>query len=114
MTLKVNSKRTLDIIAGQKKRNATQAYKEVHPEAGDVTAQTNAWKLLQKPEAQIYLEEHITKAKNKIVQLVNSEKEDISLRASQDIIDRTSGKATQRQEIMSKNIDIIIDLSGNQ
>jgi len=98
MTLKTNSKRILDIIASDKSMNQTQAYKQVHPNASDNTARNNASQLLKKPEAQIYLQKHIEKASNKIVELVNNDKPDIALRASQDILDRTQGKATIKTE----------------
>lgn len=111
MTLKVNSKRILDLIASSDSQNATQAYKQIHPTASDVTAMTNAYKLLQKPEAQIYLEKHISKASNRIVNLVDSDKPDIALRASQDILDRTQGKAIQQVQTTSKTISINIDLT---
>ena len=96
--LKTNSKRILDIIASQESKNATQAYKQVHPTASDVTARTNAYKLLQKPDSEIYLQKHISKAKSRIVELIDSDKPDIALKASQDILDRTQGKATIKTE----------------
>lgn len=113
MTLKTNSKRILDIIAGQEAKNATAAYKAVHPTASDITARTDAYKLLKKPEAQIYLQNHIDKARNKIVELVDSDKQEISLKASQDVLDRTQGKATQRIEAQSTSVNIVIDLGSN-
>lgn len=111
MTLKTNSKAILDVYAEQKTKNATKAYKQIHQNASDVTAMTNAYKLLQKPEAQIYLERHISKASNRIVNLVDSDKPDIALRASQDILDRTQGKAIQQVQTTSKTISINIDLT---
>lgn len=98
MALKENSKRILDIIASDPSKNQTQAYKAIHPNASDNTARNNASQLLKKPEAQIYLQKHIEKASNKIVELVNNDKPDIALRASQDILDRTQGKATIKTE----------------
>ena len=85
--------------------------KQIHTEASDVTARTNAYKLMQKPEAQIYLQEHINKASNTIVQLLDSEKPDIQLRAATDILDRTQGKAIQRTEVQSQSITLNIDLT---
>lgn len=111
MTLKTNSKKILDIIASGDAQNATQAYKQVHKNASDVTARTNAYKLLQKPESKIYLQEHITKASNRIVSLIDNDKPDIALRASQDILDRTQGKAIQQVQTTSKTISINIDLT---
>lgn len=110
--LKANSKRVLDVIASQKKKNATQAYKVVHPDASDVTARTNAYKLLQKPASQIYLQEHISKAKETIVELMSSDKDDIRLRSAVDILDRTHGRATQRTEVQTTGITLNIDLTS--
>lgn len=96
--LKTNSKRILDVMMSKPNLNQSEAYKQIHPNASDVTARNNASQLLKKPEAQIYIQEHINKAKTKIVELVNNDKPDIALRASQDILDRTTGKATIKTE----------------
>lgn len=110
--LKENSKRTLDLIAIQSKQNATQAYREVHPNASDITARNNVSQLLKKPEAQIYLQRHIDKAKAKVVELIDSDKEQIALAASESVLDRVLGKATQRTEVTSTGITLTIDLSS--
>jgi hypothetical protein len=111
--LKKNSKDTLDIIAGQTKRNATAAYKETHPTATQKTAQAAVNKLLAKPEAQVYLQEHITKASNRIVELVDNEKPDIALRASQDVLDRSHGKAIQQVNQTTTGVTLVIDLTSS-
>lgn len=114
MALKENSKLILDIIAGQETKNATQAYKQVHPTASDVTARTNAYQLLRKPEAQIYLQKHIDNARETVVELMNtSKKDDIRLRSAIDILDRTTGKAIQRTEVASSAINLTIDLTSS-
>lgn len=104
MTLKQNSKKVLDIYAAQVKKNATQAYKEVHPTTGANTARSNVHKLLKKPEAQIYLQKHIDKATITIVELLDDEKSDIKLKAAQDVLDRTHGKATTKTEVTSVGV----------
>jgi hypothetical protein len=110
--LKHNSKKVLDIIAGQEKRNATQAYRDVHPNASDLTARLNSYQLMQKPEAQIYLQEHIKKAQETVVALMDSDKDDIRLRASTDVLDRSHGKATQRVEQTTTGVSIVVDLTS--
>lgn len=110
--LKENSKRVLDIIATQKKRDATSAYKEIHPNASQQVARNEASRLLAKPEAQVYLQEHVDRAKNTIVELLNSEKDDIRLRSATDILDRNTGKAIQRTENISTGITLSIDLNS--
>lgn len=110
--LKQNSKRILDIVAGQKTRNATKAYQEVHPSAKYITARANSYELLKKPEAQIYLQTHINRAKETVVQLLDSEKDDIKLRAADSILDRSMGKAIQRSEVNTTGVTLNIDLTG--
>lgn len=110
--LKKNSKDTLDIIAGQTKRNAKAAYKATHPDASDATASVNVAQLLKKPEAQIYLEEHVQKASNKIVELIDSDKPDIALRASTDVLDRNRGKAVSTVVTHTEGVTLTIDLTS--
>jgi hypothetical protein len=110
--LKHNSKKVLDIIAGQTKQNATQAYREVHPTASDITARVNSYKLMDKPSAQIYLQQHINKAKEKVVELIDSPKEQIALQASESVLDRALGKATQRTEVQTTGVILNIDLTN--
>lgn len=110
--LKTNSKKILDIIATQKERNASRAYKTIHPNASDLVARVNASNLLKKPEAQLYLNEHIDKAKLTVVELLDSEKDDIRLRSAQDVLDRSHGKATQKIEQSSIGVTLTIDLTS--
>jgi hypothetical protein len=110
--LKDKSKQVLDIIASNPKINNTDAYLAVHKTDNRVSAATNAYKLLQKPEAQIYLEKHIQRAKNRVVQLVDSEKEEIALRAADSLLDRALGKATQRVEQTTTGVTLTIDLTS--
>jgi len=86
MTLKRNSKAMLDVYASQ---------------------------LLKKPEAQIYIQQHIDKATNTIVSLLEAEKDDIKLRAATDILDRTQGKAVQQIQSTSKVLVMSIDLTSS-
>jgi hypothetical protein len=111
--LKANSKKVLDIVASQTKRNATQAYKDVHPNVGDKTAQIQAHLLMKKPEAQIYLASHIDKARETIVDLMtSSQKDDIKLRAATDVLDRSHGKAKQQIDVETRTVSLSIDLTG--
>lgn len=114
MTLKANSKRILDIIASQPGINQTEAYKQVHPTASDNTARNNASQLMKKPEAQIYLQKHIEKAKNTIVELLDSEKDEIRLKSADSILDRSLGKATQRVQVQSEQVRININMTASQ
>jgi hypothetical protein len=109
MALKKNSKKILDIIASQPGINQTDAYRQVHPNTSDITARTNAYKLMKKPEAQIYLQKHVDKAKNKVVELISSDNEHISLKASESVLDRVLGKPTQKTESVSLNIEALLE-----
>lgn len=100
-------------MAGQTTLNQTKAYKEIHPTASDLTARNNASQLLKKPEAQIYLQEHINKAKSRIVELIGSEKEQIALSASEAVLDRALGKAVQRSEVQTTGVSLTIDLTSS-
>lgn len=112
--LKTNSQRVLDIIATQETRNASQAYKQVHPNASDITARVNAYKLLQKPSSQVYLQEHTTQAVNNILELANTARSElVRLNANQDILDRNFGKATIKQEQVSTGVTLVINLTGD-
>lgn len=111
--LKANSKKVLDIIATQTKRNATQAYKEVHPNATTQSAQALSSALLSKPEAQIYLKEHVDRARETIVDLMqHSEKDDIRLRSAVDVLDRNHGKAIQQVNTRTEGVTLTIDLTS--
>lgn len=114
MTLKANSKRILDIIASQPGINQADAYRQVHPTASDNTARNNASQLMKKPEAQIYLQKHIEKAKNTIVELLDSEKDEIRLKSADSILDRSLGKATQRVQVQSEQVSININMTASQ
>lgn len=104
-----------DLLIAQPKASATEIVRQTYNVSDNNTAGVIAAENLRKPSIQLYLDSHIDKAKQRIVQLVDSEREDIALRASQDIIDRTHGKPTQIQQSQSisfiqhlsnKNIDI--------
>lgn len=111
--LKANSKKILDIIAAQPEQNASKAYRMVHTEATPITAATNAYKLLQKPAAQIYLQQHVDNAKETVVELMNTaKKEEVRLSAAKDVLDREHGKATQRVESQSTGVTLSIDLTS--
>lgn len=68
---------------------------------------------LQKPSIQIYLDQHVQKAKNKIVELIDSEKEEVALRASDSILDRVLGKPTQKVETQSTGVVFHFDLTSS-
>ena len=112
MALKKRSKETLDVYIKSKNRlSQTDAYLVTHPNAKRRTANDLAAKLFNKPDAKIYLQEHVNKAKSTIVSLLDDEKSEIRLKSAVEILDRNEGKATQRTEVTSQGIQINIDLT---
>lgn len=111
--MKKNTKEFIDLLMMKPKLSATQAYIDTHSTDNRASARSSASKLLASPNIQIYLNEHIQKAKNRILDLVDSEHEPTAFRASESILDRQLGKPRQSHEIISQKVMINIDLSGN-
>lgn len=119
--LKRNSKKVLDIIAGQTERNATKAYLSVHPNASLTTAQSNSAQLLAKPEAQLYLKEHTMEASETLIDVMrnartqtdNASFQRLAKDTADSIIDRVDGKATQKIEQTTTGITLNIDLTSS-
>ena len=105
-----------DELLNNPKISATQAVlkhygkpdKPTSYKTGTVIATEN----LAKPSVQLYLNEHIQKAKNRVVELIDSKKDDIALRASDSVLDRALGKATQRIEQQTTSVNLNIDLTS--
>lgn len=89
-----------------------EAYIKTHKTNNKNTANVEASKLLNSPKYEIYKANAVGKAKRRIVSLVDSDNEQIALKASQDIIDRTEGKATQKTESINKTVEVKLDLTG--
>lgn len=98
LRLKPKTKQMADLLMSNPELSQTKAYLQTHNTNNVDTARTEASKTLSKPNVQIYMDKHINKAKTRIVELIDSDKPDIALRASQDILDRSHGKATVIQE----------------
>lgn len=75
-------------------------------------ASVNASKLKNSDKYYIYKASAVGKAKRRVVELVESNNESIALKASQDILDRTEGKATQKTENISRTVEVKLDLTG--
>jgi predicted ATPase len=110
--LKPRSKAFLDLLLEDPTLSQTEAYIRTHETNDRATARARASEIATKSSAMIYKDSAVGKAKRRIVQLVNSDNESIALKASQDIIDRTSGKAVQKQDITSRTVEVKLDLSG--
>jgi hypothetical protein len=112
--MKTKTRAFADELLTNPKISHTEAYLRTHQTTNRKSASVSATQLLSKPSVLLYLDKHVTRARNRIVSLVdNAGKEDIQLRAAQDILDRTQGKATQRTDIQSHAISLNIDLSSS-
>jgi phage terminase small subunit len=81
-----------------KTNNATQAVRKVWGgQIAEATTRNKAHRLLTtNGDIRDYLEMNLGKAKKRVVQLIDSEREEIALKASESVIDRVEGKATQK------------------
>lgn len=101
-----------DELLNNKKLSPTQAYLNTHITTNRRTANDLASKTLKRPSVQIYMQKHINAARNTIVSLSqDAEREEIRLKASQDILDRTLGKAIQRQVNENTNLNLNVEAS---
>lgn len=111
--MKQKTKAFADELLANPKLSQTEAYIRTHSTTNRKSASVSASKLLAKPSVSIYMEEHVSRARQRIVSLVDSAtKEDIQLRASQDILDRMHGKATQRVEAQAVGLTLNLDLTS--
>lgn len=109
--MKPKTKAFADKLLADPKISATQAYLDTHQTTNKASAGVSAHQLLKKPNVQIYMKKHIDKAKHKVITLVDSDKEEIALKASESILDRALGKPTQRQESVSTVVSLNLDLT---
>lgn len=110
--IKPKTKEFVDLMQADSKLSATEAYIRTHQTESRATARANASKLQAKASVQIYSDSIVKKAKTRIGSLVQSPNESIALKASQDVIDRTEGKAIQKTENSTKVVHVSLDLSG--
>jgi len=112
LRIKPRTKAYVDKLLDNPSMSQTQAYIETHDTNSRKTAVVEASKLLSKPNVAIYKDSAVRKAKSRIVSLVDSDNENIALKASQDIIDRTEGKAGHKDEQLSRTVHVSLDLTG--
>lgn len=101
-----------DYLINNPKDSGTEAAAQTYNVSNRKSAEVIASENLRRPSIQLYLEEHIDKAKYRMITLVDSEKEDIALRASDSILDRALGKATQKIEQHSTSVNLNLDLTN--
>lgn len=104
--IKKNTKAFADILLRDGKISAQKAYLMTHETENKATARVNASQLLSKPEVQIYMEQHVDKAKAKVVELIDSDDQSIALRASDSVLDRNLGRPLTR----TNNVNISVSI----
>lgn len=107
-----HQKNFLDKLIADSGITATQAYLDTYPTDNRDTARANASRLLAKANSLQYLNKHIDNAQQRIVQLTSSDNEQIALKASQDILNRTTGLPVARHENTHNHLHISLDLTG--
>ena len=112
LRIKPKTKAMVDLLHANPKLSQTEAYIRTHETNNRTVAKNEASKLLTKPSVMIYKASAVKKAKERIVSLVDSDNENISLKASQDILDRTEGKAQQKNGDVSRTVHVSLDLTG--
>ncbi len=111
MQLTRKQKAFADELLNNPKQSATQAAVKTYNVSSPGAAAVQAHQNLMKPNVQLYLSEHIDKAKNRVITLVDSDKEEIALRASDSILDRALGKATQKIEQHTTAVTLELNLT---
>ena len=112
LRIKPKTKQMVDMLLEDPSLSQTEAYIRTHDTDNRLNAGIAASKILKKPNVQIYKDSAVKKAKSRIVSLVDSDNENIALKASQDIIDRTEGKAHHKDEQVSRTVHVSLDLTG--
>lgn len=85
--------------------------KEAYPNAKDNTLSQLVNHNEKNKDISIYSSQQAHKASLTVVELMDSKKEDVRFRAATDILDRTYGKATQKQVTQNTNINLNIEAS---
>lgn len=109
--MKPKTKKFLNQLIYNPKISATQAYLDTHNTTNRASARASASKLLATPNVQLYMQEHVFKARDRIIELIDSSKEEVALRASESVLDRQLGKPIQSINTSNKSVYINIDLT---
>lgn len=112
LRIKPKTKAFIDKLLDDPKISQTQAWLDTHGTTNRASARVTSSKVLAKANVQGYRDSAVSKAKSKIVELVDSSNENTALKASQDILDRTEGKAIQKTENTTRTLEVKLDLSG--
>lgn len=112
--MKPKTKAFADELLAHPKLSNTEAYMRTHQTTNRRSASVSASRLLATPSVSIYLANHVDAATKRIVDLVdNAGREEVQLRAAQDILDRVHGKARQKAEMSVSGVQLNIDLTSS-
>lgn len=112
LRLRPKTKALVDMLLEHPELKQSEVYRMLHPDASVKTSHVESSKILSKPSVQIYKDSAVSKAKERVVTLVDSSNESIALKASQDILDRTVGKATIKSEHLERVVKVQLDVTG--
>lgn len=117
---KGQNKAFLDRLIADPKLTAVSAYLATHETTNRNTAYVGSTNVLKKPSSQIYLKKHIDKAKAVAVNVMdNAMKHDsptwqkLAADQAERIMDRELGKATQRTESKTENLNLNITANAD-
>lgn len=99
----------LDEIVRNPTISNTEAYIRTHETNNRDTARAEAVRVLAKPSSQIYLKKHLDRARDRIIELVESQNESIALKASQDILNREKGLPASKSINANINIEKLLN-----
>jgi phage terminase small subunit len=94
-----------DYLINNPKESATEAATQTY-KGNRKSAEVIASENLRKPPIQIYLNSHIDKAKSRVVSLIDSDKEEIALKASDSVLDRALGKPLTRGVHLNATVNL--------
>ena len=109
--LTTNQKSYADIKLANPDLSLVQVAKQSYPNANDDTARQIVNVNEKNKDIAIYSEEQSNKAILTVVELMDSTKDDIRFKAATDILDRTHGKAVQRQITQNTNTNLNVEVS---
>lgn len=93
----------------------SQIIQAINPDITPATARQLVNKYEKHQGIATYSNQQVMQARNNIVEIANDKtgvKAETRLKANQDILDRTEGKAIQRTEVQSTGITLSIDLTS--
>lgn len=111
--LRPKTKAFVDLLDSNPKMTQTEAYLKTHKTTKVSTAVVEASKTLSKPNVIIYRKKHAQMAVRNIVDMASDKSihEATRLKANVDILDRFVGKAVQKVESSSVNLNVNVEAS---